>query len=59
MEQTRTITKSLLLRLDAFEMWVYRRVLKISWMENDGDRPRNSETIQDQETTISRTSYQT
>ncbi len=26
-------TKSLLSRLDAFEMWVYRRVLKISWTE--------------------------
>ena len=31
--KTRTITKSLLSRLDAFEMWVYRRVLKISWTE--------------------------
>ena len=30
---TWTITKSLLSRLDAFEMWVYRRVLKISWTE--------------------------
>ena len=29
----RTITKSLLSRLDAFEIWIYRRVLKISWME--------------------------
>ena len=28
--KTWTITKSLLFRLDAFEMWVYRRVLKIS-----------------------------
>ena len=28
-----TITKSLLSRLDAFEVWVYRRVLKISWTE--------------------------
>ena len=28
-----TITKSLLSRLDAFEMWVYRRVLKISRTE--------------------------
>ena len=27
------ITKSLLFRLDAFEMLVYRRVLKISWTE--------------------------
>ena len=27
------ITKSLLSRLDAFEMWVYRRVLNISWTE--------------------------
>ena len=29
-----TITTSLLSRLDAFEMWVYRRVLKLSWTEN-------------------------
>ena len=28
-----TITKSLLSKLDAFKMWVYRRVLKISWTE--------------------------
>ena len=27
------ITKSLFSRLDAFEMWVYRRVLTISWSE--------------------------
>ena len=31
--ETWTITKSLLSRLDAFEMWVYRRVLKISWTD--------------------------
>ena len=31
--ETWTITKSLLSKLDAFEMWVYRRVLKISWTE--------------------------
>ena len=31
--ETWTITKSLLSRPDAFEMWVYRRVLKISWTE--------------------------
>ena len=31
--ETCTITKSLLSRLDAFEMWVYRKVLKISWTE--------------------------
>ncbi len=31
--ETWTTTKSLLYRLDAFEMWVYRRVLKISWTE--------------------------
>ena len=31
--ETWTITKSLLSRLDAFEMWVYRRILKISWTE--------------------------
>ena len=32
--ETWTITKSLLSRLGAFEMRVYRRVLKISWTEN-------------------------
>ena len=32
--ETWTITKSLLSRLDAFEMWIYRRVLKTSWTEN-------------------------
>ena len=31
--ETWTMTKSLLSRLDAFEMWVYRRVLKISWTD--------------------------
>ena len=31
--ETWTMTKSLLSKLDAFEMWVYRRVLKISWTE--------------------------
>ena len=31
--ETWTITKSLLSRLDAIEMWVYRRLLKISWTE--------------------------
>ena len=31
--ETWTITKSQLSRLDAFEMWVYCRVLKISWTE--------------------------
>ena len=31
--ETWTITKSPLSRLDAFEIWVYRRVLKISWTE--------------------------
>ena len=31
--EARTITKYLLSILDAFEMWVYRRVLKISWTE--------------------------
>ena len=62
---TCTTTQSLLSRLDAFEMWVYRKVLKISWTEKitneycidkDGNRQRNSDTIQDEETTISRTS---
>ena len=33
--ETWTITKSLLSRLDAFEMWVYRRVLKIKWTEKN------------------------
>ena len=31
--ETWFITKSLLSRLDAFQMWIYRRVLKISWTE--------------------------
>ncbi len=31
--ETWTIAKYLLSRLDAFEMWVYRIVLKISWTE--------------------------
>ena len=32
--ETWTITKYLLSRLYTFEMWVYRRVWKISWIEN-------------------------
>ena len=59
------MTKSLLSRLDAFEMWVYRRVKNImdgkyhqrlqrGSIEKDGNRQGNSETIQDEETTISR-----
>ena len=32
-EETRTITKSLLSRLDAFDMWICRRVLKIPWTD--------------------------
>ena len=31
--ETWTITKSLLSKLDAFEMWVYRRVLQMPWTE--------------------------
>ena len=31
--ETWTITKYLLSRLDAFQMWVYSRVFKISWTE--------------------------
>ena len=31
--ETWTITPSLLSRLDAFDVWVYRRVLKITWTE--------------------------
>ena len=31
--ETWTVTKSVLSRRDAFEMWVYRRVLNISWTE--------------------------
>ena len=66
--ETWTTTKSLFSRLDAFEMWVYRRVLKNIMdgkdyqrgsIEKDGNRQRNSETIQDEETTISRTSNMT
>ena len=48
-------------------MWIYRRVLKISWMEKitnevigkNGNRQRNSAIIQDEEITMSRTSYMT
>ena len=36
-----TITDSLLKRLEAFEMWVYRRLLKISWVE----KVRNTEVL--------------
>ena len=32
--ETWTITKSLLSRLDAFAMWIHRRLLKIAWTEN-------------------------
>ena len=32
-EETRIITKSLLSRLDAFEMWIYPRVSKIPWTD--------------------------
>ena len=61
--ETWTITKSLLSRLDAFEMWVYRRVFENIMdgkdyqrgsIVKDGNRQRNSEKIQDEETTISR-----
>ena len=50
---TWTITKSLLSRLDAFEVWVYRRVLPISWTEKITNeevlrRMGNSGTIQDE-----------
>ena len=60
--ETCTITKSLLSRLDAFEMWVYgkyhgqKHFYQRGSIEKDGDRQRNSETIQDQEITISWTS---
>ena len=63
--ETWTITKYMLSRLDAFEMWVSQSIenmmdgkyYKRGSIEKDEDRPRNSETIQDQETAISRTSY--
>ena len=42
--------------MDNYKMWIYRSVLKLSWMENqrgsiekDGNRQRNSATIQDEE----------
>ena len=65
--ETWTITKSLLSRLDAFEMWVYHSFKNImdgkdhqrGSIEKDGNRQRNGETIQDEETTISRTSNKT
>ena len=58
--ETWTIAKSLLSRLDAFEMWIYRRVLKISWTENITNeevlrRMGTGSEIQDEETTIYRT----
>ena len=51
--ETWTITKSLLSRLDAFEMWVYSRVLKIAWPGkiNNEEVLRRMWTIQDPETT--------
>ena len=51
--ETWTITKSLLSRVGAYEMWVYRKVLKVSRTENiyqrgsiekDGNRPRQFKT---------------
>ena len=65
--ETWTTTKSLLSRLDAFDMWVYRSFKNImdgkdyqrGSIEKDENRQRNSETIQDEETTISRTSNKT
>ena len=39
--ETRTLTRSLLSRLDAFEMWIYRRLLKILWTE----KISNEETL--------------
>ena len=32
--ETWTITKTLTKRIDAFEMWTYRQILRISWEEN-------------------------
>ena len=46
--ETWTITKSLLSKLDAFEMWVYRRLLKISWTE----KTTNEEVLRRMETYI-------
>ena len=58
------ISVSLLSRLDAFEIWIYRSFDNITdgkdyqrgSIEKDGNRQRNSETIQDEEITIPRTS---
>ena len=36
-----TLTKTLEKKLEAFEMWVYRRMLKISWT----DRVRNTDVL--------------
>ncbi len=64
--ETWTITKSLLSRLDAFEMWVvsFKNIMdgkdhQRGSIGKDGNRQINSETIQDEETTISRTSNKT
>ena len=60
--ETWTITKSLLSRLDAFQMWIYRRVLEIyrtakMFNEELSNEQNTGATIQDEEITISRTSY--
>ena len=58
--------KSLLPRLDAFEMWIISQNIENSMdgkyyqrgsIEKDRNRQRNSETIQYEEITISRTYY--
>ncbi|CAG9826071.1 unnamed protein product, partial [Diabrotica balteata] len=49
--ETWTLTKAILKRLTAFEMWVYRRLLKISWkirrlLKNEEVLRRLNQTIQ-------------
>ena len=58
--EARTITKSLSPSLDAFEMWVYRRVLKISWTEKIANEEVLTRMVPREivsPITISRTSY--
>ncbi|CAH2243087.1 jg14109 [Pararge aegeria aegeria] len=43
-----TLTETMSRKLEAFEMWVYRRMLRISWT----DRVRNSTVLQRMETSL-------
>ena len=59
-----TVTNSLLFRLDGFDMWIYRRVLEISWsdkianeegIQKDWNWQRNGAGIYDEEVAVPRT----